>query len=325
MTEKTRMNLGKAIGELLESFIEFDKDKVVHLKIGLEALYNAQKQNSDDKRINLYAVCDHQLLHNLLEEHGIKHHDFAKVPEILQYVNEDKSHLNGLPEPLKVAIENVHSKQYSHYEVPSTGMVAVMFNMINDRVKNALVAGQAGERTLRAIERSSTASNIAVLKEMAWQDTLYDFNNKHQLARPYIGSIDSEPAYLVSAKATNHLAELFESSVSIYPLALEFDDTSNVIRGFNRLAASIFNHASINLDMAKAEKAAQEIRVLANYFSSKESYLPNAPEACKAIESGMQNLRKRLRLEGIITEKESGDYEALLNNRMQQIRMLENV
>lgn len=325
MTEKTRLNLDKAIGDLIESFVEFDKNTVMHLKIGLEAIHNAQKHREPAQKANLYAVCDYGSLHRLLESNGIPYHEFAQIPELLAIENREKQHFRGLSKPLQEAIAHIMAKANSDYDVPTTGMVAVMFNMVSDKVKNALVAGQAGERTLRAIERATTVSQFTTRKEIALRDTLYDYGNKHRLARPYIGAIWNEPDYLISAKATHHLADLFESSLKLFPAARTFESTAKSMQGFNKLAACIFTHASVNLDMAQAEKAASEIKELAKRFGGYGHEKSEAIDACKIVDDGMRHLRKSLRMEGIISEQESQDYEELVNRRIEQIRKMELV
>ena len=319
MTKKTRLNLEKAIGELIESYVEFDKEKVMHLKVGLEAIHHAQKDHKPEEKANLYTVSDHEALHNLLEQHGIPRHEFEKVPKLLAVENTSKLE----SKPLKEAVERIITKTHSEQEVPTTGMVAVMFNMVSDKIKDALVASQAGQRTLSAIERATSISHLPAIKEAALRDTLYDYGNKHRLARPYIGEVGNEPDYLVSAKAVHHLADLFESSLTLLPAAREFESTEKSMEGFQKLAVCIFSQASLNLDMAQSRKAAKDIMKLAKHLGGKDPHAIETSDACQIVDAGMKYLRHSLRMEGIITEQEAQDYEKLVNKRIEQIRKME--
>jgi len=133
MLDETRRILNKATDELIESFANFDKNKANHLKIGLDAIYHAQKDLDPDKKINLYAVCDYDLLHSLLEENGISRNEFEKVPHILETKKTSPEHLTNLSKPLRDALLNIENKSRSNYDVPSSTMVAVMFNMVHDK------------------------------------------------------------------------------------------------------------------------------------------------------------------------------------------------
>src|SRR4051812_4919005 len=101
MLDETRRNLDKATGELIESFVNFDKNKAMQVEIGLHAIHNAQKNSAPEKRINLYTVCDHDKLHKLLEEHGITRNEFEQIPAIIESKNPE--HIECLSLPLKEA------------------------------------------------------------------------------------------------------------------------------------------------------------------------------------------------------------------------------
>lgn len=324
MLDQTRRNLDKAIGDLIESFIKFDKAEVMHLKVGLQAIHDAQRGADPSKKINLYSVRDVSLLHKLLEEHGISRDEFEKVPEMFGSKAVKQKKLDELSEPLREAVLNVDSSHMQTYEIPTPGMVAVMFNMVSEKVKNALVAGQAGERTLRAIERASTVSYLPALKDAALRDTLYDYGSSQRPARSHIDRARGEPDYLVSAKATHHLADLFESSLKLHPALRHIESTAKSVEAFNKLAACILSHSADNLNKAKEAKAANEIKALAEHVSNGEGGI-EAAQACDVVEKGMNALREALHKEGIITEKESEDFKAMVSKRIEQIKRIETV
>jgi len=198
------------------------------------------------------------------------------------------------------------------------------FTVESAKVKNALLAGQAGERTLKAMERATSVSTIPTLKATALHDTLYDAGDNKRLARQYIGNSGKEPDYLVSAKATNHLADLFESSLKLHPSARGLESTVKSMNGFNKLAASIFHHAADNLHMASAPDAAEKIKELAHHVDEAHPD-SDAQTICNAIESGMNTLMAVMREDGVINEEESKDYRELVRTRIKQMKKMELV
>jgi len=322
MLDETRHILNKATDELIESFIGFDKKKANHLRVGLDAIYHAQKNAAPDTRVNIYAVCDYEILHNLLEKHGISRREFAKVPHILEKKDNKQNKLAHLSKPLREALLNIENNSRPNYELPTPTMVALMFNMVQHGVTHALIAGQAGERTLKAMERATAASSIPMLKANALHDTLYDFGDGKRLARRYIGNSGKEPEYLVFAKATNHLADLFESSLQMHPSARTTEGTEKSMQGFRKLAAKIFHHAADNLQIASAPEAADKIKKLA-YHVDKESPGKDSQTAFNYIEKGMQTIMEAMHADGVINSEESNDYKELVGMRIEQMRKME--
>ncbi len=320
MIDETRRNLNKATAELIESFITFDKNKVMQLKVGLHAIHNAQKNKQASDKTNLYSVCDYKTLHNLLEEHGIPLHEFDKLPSLAE--NGNTGNIESFSGHIKEALENI-SNTVPISGVPTTGMIAVMFNMVSEKAKNALVAGQAGERTLKAIERAANISHPCGIKASALQDTLYDYGSKRKQARPYIGAAN-EPDYLVSAKATHHLADLLESSLNLHPEARNLESTGQSMIGFNKLAACIFMHAADNLNMAKIPDAAEKIKALASHVEN-NGLERITDDVFDAVAKGMKTIKELLHKANIITAEESEDYEELVNKRIMQIKKMEMV
>ncbi len=329
MVDEIRRNLDKATGDLIESFIKFDKTKAMQLKIGLQAIHNAQKTIAPENKINLYAVCDYNILHKLLAEHGIPRDEFDAVPAIITEKTYNRENIAQLSLPLQEALLNFSEAEKPDYNVPTRGMVAVMFNMVQEKVKNALIAGQSGERTLKAIERAAIASPIRVTKELALRDTLYDYGNKNRLARAYIDNSSNAPDYLICAKATHHLADLFESSIKLHPITREFETIIESMYGFNKLAAGIFRAAACNLSAADVFDASAQIEKLANHVESEICSNKLTPlswaSSCATIKNGMDTLRKTLHSDGIITNQEAADYEELVAKRLEQIEKVELV
>jgi hypothetical protein len=312
MVNQTRENLDKATSDLIASFVKFDQEKAKQLEIGLHALHNAQKDKNH--KINLYAVCNYDMLHKLLAEHGISRSEFDKIPGLL--ASTEKENFTEISDPLKEALLNK-----ADYNVPNAAMIAVMFNMVDDKVKNALIAGQAGERTLKAIERATTVSHLPLLKEMAFKDTLYDYGNNKNLARE---SIDhSQNNYLISAKATQHLADLLEMSLKLYPRALNFPSTAQSLSGFNQLAANIFYLSAQNLRKAKSDDAADKIHELAKHVESVSTINTTNLPAYESVANGMQIIREAMQADHVINDEESRDYEALVKKRIEQIKNME--
>ena len=329
MVYETRLLLNKAIDELMESFTQFDKNKVTHLTIGLGAIYHAQKNIAPDKKTNLYSVCDYDLLHHLLEKNGITLSEFEKIPHLLQSKEITPEQLATLSLPLRGALLSVGNKNGLHYEVPTPAMVAVMFNIVNYKIKDALIASQAGERILRATERAATVSRIPIMKVIAFRDTLYDFGNEKRLARSYIGNSGKEPDYLVSAKATSHLADLFESSLRLHPSLCKMESTAQSIDDFTKLAANILKHAAENLSMTCTPgtfepNAVEKLKELANHVG-KQHIDSNKKTVFNSIEKGMNVLMEVMRADGVINDEESQDFKELVEKRVEQIKKMEPV
>jgi hypothetical protein len=315
MVDEIRKQLDKVTGELLESFIPFDKLKVLKFQAGLHAIHGAQKDIDIDKKTNLYAVCDDAALEKLLSEHGISKYDFDKVPSVIKAFENGEldayEAIKQLPHLLQEAIQKVNEKSRNIYEVPASGMIAVTLNLINNDAKDALIAGQAGERTLQAIERISKNKSIA---------KKHNFRSSTKLSMAYMGGIGKEPRYLTAARATNHLADLLEGAVLLNPDIAENPSVKNSLEAFRYIIMQIFLQSSRKLKTSGVTEASEEFEKLAKYIS-KNDEKNNHEGAINAIRDGL-DLAKNL-FEG--SDDESKHFENIINKRLDQLKDLEPV
>ncbi|NBX02459.1 MAG: hypothetical protein EBR02_00035 [Alphaproteobacteria bacterium] len=106
--------------------------------------------------------------------------------------------------------------------VPAVGVIGFELGYTSKEDKNALLAAQAAERTLRATERTQSRKAepineeafLAVMKAPKWQ---------HMNA-------PSDPPYLKSAQAANFKAEMLEACVSLAPEMLQSGETNLAVQ-----------------------------------------------------------------------------------------------
>ncbi len=324
MVDETRRNLDKVTGELLESFIAFDKQKALHFQTGLHAIHDAQKDIESSSKTNLHAVYDEEKLHKLLAEHGISEEDFSKVPNIMKNFEDGKSDayetLRQLPELLQEAIRKVNEKSHTLYEIPAWGMIAVTLNLVSKDIKNALIAGQAGERTLQVVERVNKHKPGLISlfnRSSILNDRLYDFGSESRLARPDIDMFVSEPQYLVSARATNHLADLLEGMVMLDPEIAGDKNAVNASRSLKCLAVDTFLHSSNILKKLGENDASNKIATLANQLLKDKEML--RAEAISTLRSSLTSIGHDMQKRNSISQKEASDYEKLIEKRFVQM------
>ncbi len=335
MVSDIRKNLDKVTGELLESFVSFDKDKVLHFQAGLHALYDAQKKRNESEKINLYTICDTSSLEGLLKDYGISKEDFEKVPSAIKECNSSglKASVNILPELLQRAVDKVNSKARSFlYEVPAAGMIAVSLNLVSSEVKNALIASQAGERILQATERTSVInpSMLAAHKDSILKDRIYDYGSDVRLARPYIGGFGDDPKYLIAAKAMHHLADILEGGVRLYPKMIEYSYVQEAINRFRFLSAGIFSYSSGMLKQAGETDAAEKIDVLVQHITQKGNgrkfvEIFDFYGAMETVEVGLRRSSNDLKNNNILSSKEVSDLNELIGIRREQINQSEEL
>lgn len=325
MFDDIRDNLNKVTGELIESFVNFDKWKVLHFQAGLYALHSAQQGIEEARKIDLYAVCDTDMLTKLLEENGISKDVFNKIPSVIKDFESGKvdayNTMKKLPHLLQDAVEKVNAKARSFYEIPASGMIAVTLNLVNPEVKNALIAGQAGERSLKAIERASKvrrASRVAS-KDSILTGRLYDLGSTSRLALSYIGQFDSDPKYLTAAKATNHLAELLEGAVMLEPAIASYNDIQKSMDVFKQRSVGILSEASKKLNEFGETDASDKIGKLANYLAKECQPAVSDKAALDVIKKGFDSANTALRNGRIFDQKESEDFKTLVGKRLGQI------
>jgi hemerythrin-like domain-containing protein len=327
VVEEIRNKLDRATGELLESFVNFDKKMVLKFQTGLHAIHSAQKDKED--KINLHTICNHDELEKLLTEHGINKEHFEKVPDVInQFENDDiqaSEALSQLPELLQDAIEKVNSKTRDIYEVPASGMIAVTLNLISDNIKDALLAGRAGERTFKAIE-SVIKGTPPGKKQTVFEDRLYDFGSTKP-ARPYIDlELDLRPRYVTAAKAANHLADLLEGAAMLSPEVSKDEYVKESLDAYKFIARKILLKSSSNLKKSGIKTASSNIKTLADYIAEQydECLVRNLKEAVASIKLGLGSAFNTLELNRKLTSLEAEDFENLMKKRLQQVEALES-
>ena len=136
-----------------------------------------------------------------------------------QTVNDDTQWLKiaddmKLPEDkMPAARAFVQSGAGVGHGIESSGEIAFKIGAASREDKNAMLAGQAAERTLRAVERSRNHFPlpvgedvfVAFVKSPKWQ----------QMSKP------NDPPYLQAAQLANFKAELLEASIALAPEMLQ--------------------------------------------------------------------------------------------------------
>ncbi|MCE3232607.1 MAG: hypothetical protein K0R98_864 [Rickettsiaceae bacterium] len=315
MIEDIRKKLDKVTGELLESFIPFDKRRVLKFQAGLHAIHAAQKDLETDKKTNLYAVCDDLMLEKLLSEHGISKNDLDKVPDAIASYSDNPKETNKtleeLPNLLQQAVYKVSNKKREIYEIPASGMIAVTLNLVNSDAKDALIAGQAGERTLQAIERISKKK----------EGKNKEYYSSTAFSAPYHDSNIKEPGYLTLAKATNHLADIFENAISKQPKITNDSIIKASLNAFRYIIKEIFKQSSNRLKESGVEEASASIAKLAESLSSTTGEVASHASAINAIKQGLEVIKNNPNL----TDADAEYFETVVNKRLEQLKDFESV
>lgn len=333
MVDDIRKNLDKVTGELLESFLPFDKSRVRTFQAGLHALHTAQQDLEPGQKTNLHAVCDYPALERLLGQHGIDKQDFDKVPSVLKQFEDGEldafEAIKQLPHLLQEAVQKVNENTRAIYEVPQSGMIAVMLNLVSNDAKNALIAGRAGERTLQTVERiankySNDTGRVSAASILS--DRLYEIGNPAKLARSYIDRMDGQPGYLLAARANNHLADLLEGAIMLNPALSKEDSVQRALQAHRFITRRVFLKSSSMLKESGADEAASNIASLVEYmaaYTSDEQVVMSIEEAVETIRSTLEDANKSL--EGLlkISREEAVDFDSLLLKRLGQLRELD--
>ncbi len=223
--------------------------------------------------------------------------------------------LKQLPHLLQEAIQKVNEKNSGMYEVPASGMIAVTLNLINNDAKNALIAGQAGERTLQAIERISK-------KEAPKRHN--NFKSSTKLSTIYIDKIGNEPRYLTAARATSHLADLLEGAVLLSPDILENAHVKNSLHAFKYIIRQIFLQSANNLKNSGVTEASDSFSTLANHLSLDNQHNGH-DEAINAISGGLDFARQIFEENSDVSDEDAKYFEEVVSKRLKQLRDLEAV
>jgi hypothetical protein len=314
MLDEIREKLNKVNGELLESFLPFDKKRVLKFQTGLQVLNDAEKNLKSEKKTNLYAVYDDTALEKLLAEHGIHKHDLDKVPDVIERFSEGDidayDAIRQLPQLLQDAIKKVNEKNRQLYEIPASGMIAVTLNLIDNDAKDALIAGQAGERTLQAVERianKSMTDNFSMNKKIS----------SHIFDAPSL-----EPKYLTAAKAANHLADLLEGAVFLEPKISSDDGIKNSLSALKYMASRIFLQSSKKLKKSGIKDASSGLANLAHHFGRDVNF-DSHDEAMHAIKAGL-DLAQNIFADKA-SDEESRYFDEIVKKRLAQLKDLEAV
>jgi len=322
MVEDIRRNLDKVTGELLESFLLFDRNRALHFQTGLYAIYSFQKNIENTKKTNLYAIHDEEKLHELLANIGISPADFEKVPAAIKAFEEGNisayAAIKELPQMLQEAINKVNEKQRVLYEIPAAGMIAVSLNLVPCESKNALIAGQAGERTLQVAERLSLPALPNHKKESRndiLSDRLYDISSNTRLARPYIDMHQHEPKYLLAAKATNHIADIMEGFLMLSPEIFSEDYMKKASDCLKSIAFYTFERCAEILKENGDIYANSQMELLLKSFDFDRM---ERSEAISTLRSSLSSLNHDMEKSKSLSYKESYDADLLIEKRFDQ-------
>jgi len=188
-----RETLNKPTASLIADVVRFDKPAAMELQAKLLAIHRAEESLPKEAQQDLFRIRDAAGL-----EHGLK-----------------KAGVNEAG--LAAARLEVESQKGMPRAVPLLGMVATSFRLVSEDVKNALMAAQAGERTIRAgelmggMQSGGTAAPVAnVLPGL-----VTDAREPTEPARGYIGKFKNDPPPLVSAQAVHHLAEMAAGAAAL--------------------------------------------------------------------------------------------------------------
>jgi hypothetical protein len=192
-TSKFRETLNKPTAALIADVVRFDKDKALDLQARLLAIHKAEADLPREAQQDLYGIRDEAKLTTALKKAGVTD---AGIAEAHADVVSEK----GMPRA-----------------VPMLGMVATSFRLVSNDIKNALMAAQAGERTIRAGELMGgmRADALPAALDHLLPGTVIDARNPAEPARGFIGKFKDDPPNLVAAQAIHHLADLATASAAL--------------------------------------------------------------------------------------------------------------
>jgi hypothetical protein len=209
-------------------------------------------------------------------------------------------------------------------------MIAVMLNLVSNDAKNALIAGRAGERTLQTVERIANkyradsgrgASAASILS-----DRLYEIGNPAKPARSYIDRMDSQPGYLLAARANNHLADLLEGAIMLNPALSQESSIQKSLHAHRFLTRRVFLKSSSLLKEAGADEAASNIASLVEYMAGQaadDQVVMSIEDAVETIRVGLEDANKSLERLLKISREEAADFDSLLIKRLGQLSELD--
>jgi hypothetical protein len=289
MVEQTKKDLNKFTGELISSFIDFDKQDVIDFQAGLLSIHN-KEQNLENKT-NLYSIRTKEDLKDKQAELGIKTEDVKKAKI---------SVLSGKGMPR---------------EVPVAGMISVTLGLVSNETKDTLMEAQAGNRIIKAVEDIQAANQI-VDKEKFINGTIVDVRDSSKQARFFIGGFGKDPEYLASAQANNHLADILAGSLALDKDNKKIPEVKEAMESLKNTGAKILGSAAMKLSKQGHDNASSKIEKLANSFDTKEK---NRDVVVKAISMVSGKLEEK----GIISSKEKALISDLVKVRAGQTKTID--
>lgn len=178
------------------------------------------RQNTESNRKRVFEVQARLLS---LRRHALRDEDLPAIATIhddMKWIELAQQH--GItPEMLNECRAEVNTGIGIDANIPASGDIAVQLEFINGQDKNAVLAAQAGERTLRAVE------SITELSEPITQEAFAQVLDAPKW-KP-IGN-DQDPAYLKAAQEVDFKAELLAAAIKLAPEMMKDGEKSLPIR-----------------------------------------------------------------------------------------------
>tara|TARA_B100001564_G_scaffold358302_1_gene376603 strand:+ start:650 stop:1618 length:969 start_codon:yes stop_codon:yes gene_type:complete len=321
MSDDIRKTLDQATHRLLESLSGYDKQKVTQVYAGMRALMGRDVDPVEQ-------LLDPEQLTELLREQGIGEDQMQIAANLIHHEGElgsaEQQQLESLPESVQDAVNEIRSHASQEQIFAGPAQIASALNLIKKETRDALIASQVGERILQARERvDSRHSASSASKHTLLVDTLYDFGSNTNLARDDIGHLGQDDPYLIAAKATQHLADLFDTVLALQPAMKKQGSVVKGLEAIEFIAKYILEQSAVQLKNHGNSAAAGKIDQLAQ--SIQQKYTSNSIEPAAAIimiKTGLAYASSILHKEGVFNDKEYEDMLTLLEIRGSQAAAL---
>ncbi len=282
MYDKLKKDLNLFTGELISEFIPFEKDKVIDFQTGLLSLSLSEANKAPKEKTNLF---------------GIRNEDDLKNKLLASSVS---------PMLRKQASKTVISGQGMPRDVPPMGLIAVTLGLVSNDVKNELMACQAANRTICALEDwdklEPSVENI--------DKNLYDQRDKGKQARHFIGGFGKDPQSLVAAQSINHMGDILSSLIACDKKLISSPYVTKAKEALETSAAKSLILAGENLARADIPRATEII----SYGIS----IPKTDSTERSIQSAIKFASDSLCKQGIISDKQRKDIRHLAAHRAMQ-------
>lgn len=328
MLEETRGKLTQVTGRLIESFVTFDKSYVLHFQACLAALYYLKRQGKLSDKVNLFLVRTAKQRDELCAENGIHPEHLTKSMELIRQldgrtINDMTEELASLPEALAWGVRYVFEPELHLKDIPMIGLLAVTLDLVDEDLKNVLLASQSTERTLAATERmmSDDALDKKIDKEKVLRGVLYDYVDQRNYARSYIQHSAGEPDFLIAAKALNHLTELIEAVLLIEPQLKNNRLIMDIVWALRSLLVRQLHRCAKRLLSGAHPSIGQELQLLAQDLVMQqrrdEGGVLGIPEmAIMLIEKNLRRFYKSLEDAKLLNAREVTDFRKLTRMRL---------